>query len=408
MAQGGAGGAYFSAVRPVHVIGAGVAGLAAACTLVEAGRAVVLHEAAKAAGGRARSYDDRALGVRIDNGNHLLLSGNVAAMGFLRRVGAEGTLAGPVEPVFPFVDLGSGERWTLRLGKGRIPWWIFSPSRRIPGTRAWDYLALLRLRRAEQDDLVAGLVGDAGALYETFLEPLAVSALNTPAAVASAAPLRAVLAETIERGGAATVPRFAKVGLSESFVDPALAWLRERGAEVRLGSRVTAIDPATQTVLAVPAWVAAELVPGLVVPDAFEAIWNAHFLVDADPGEAGFWGFVGGTAEWAFAKPGVLSVTVSAANRYADVGNEAMVARVWGDLSRAFGLGKTIPPHRVVVEKRATFAAIPAQLRRRPGTVTQNPNLLLAGDWTDTGLPATIEGAIRSGNRAALALLRQI
>jgi hypothetical protein len=182
--------------------------------------------------------------------------------------------------------------------------------------------------------------------------------------------------------------------------------LQAKGAEVRLGSRVTEMNPGEKTVVAAPAWEAASLLPGLVVPDAHEAIFNLHFKCRIDPGEAGFWGLVGGVAEWAFAKGEVLSVTVSAANRYADMENEELVALVWRDLSRAFGLGTEIPSHRVVREKRATFAATPAMLRKRPGTVTADKNVVLAGDWTDTGLPATIEGAIRSGNRAAEAMLR--
>lgn len=388
----------------VQVIGAGLAGLAAACTLVERGAQVVIHESAKAAGGRCRSYFDAVLGCRIDNGNHLLLSGNRAAMAFLDRIGAGESLTGPDEPVFPFVNVATGARWDLRMNPGRVPWWIFSQKMRVPGTRVQDYLALLKLRRAGLENLVAPMIGH-GALARNLLEPLAISALNTMPDVASAAPLRAVLAETIERGGRESMPRFPRIGLSESFIDPALAWLAARGAEIRLGSRVTAIDSDQKTVLAVPPWVAAEILPGFLVPDAFEAIANLHFRVAVDPGPAGFWGLVGGTAEWAFAKGDVLSVTISAANRFADVEHDELVALVWRDLDRAFGLGTKIPAHRVVREKRATFAATPAQLRRRPGTRTGRENLVLAGDWTDTGLPATIEGAIRSGNAAALAIL---
>jgi len=389
----------------IHVVGAGMAGLAAACALAEAGKKVVLHESAKAAGGRCRSYFDNVLGLRIDNGNHLLLSGNTAAMAYLARIGALDQLTGPATPVFPFVDLATGAHWALRLDAGRIPWWIFSARRRVPGTKAWDYLALQKLRNAGPDDLVAPLIGRPGALYRNFLEPLSIAALNTMPDIAAAAPLRAVIAETVERGGLASMPRFARIGLSEAFVDPALAWLAAHGAEIRLGSRITEIDPRQQTVLAVPPWVAAELVPGLTAPDVYEAIWNLHFKAEIDPGEAGFWGLIGGTAEWAFVKPGVLSVTISAANRFAGTEPADMAARVWADLAKAFGLPAALPPYRVVVEKRATFAATPAQLQRRPKTLTANPNLVLAGDWTDTGLPATIEGAIRSGNRAALALL---
>ncbi|HQT62943.1 MAG: hypothetical protein B7Z75_07510 [Acidocella sp. 20-57-95] len=389
----------------VTIIGGGVAGLAAACTLTECGVKVVLHEAAKAAGGRCRSYFDPMLGCRIDNGNHLLLSGNYAVMAYLARVGTLDSLTGPVRPVFPFVDVASGTHWKLRMNRGRLPWWVFSKARRVPGTRTSDYLALLKLRKAEIDDLVAPLVGGTGALYRNLLEPLAIAALNTPPDVASAAPLRAVIAETIERGGAHSIPRFPKVGLSESFIDPAIDWLMARGADVRLGSRVTDLTPGAKTILAVPAWVAAELMPSLRVPNEHQAILNLHFKCRIDPGEAGFWGLVGGVAEWVFAKGDILSVTVSAANKYAEIENDVLAAKVWADLATAFGLGAEIPAHRVVREKRATFAATPAQLRLRPPTRTADPNIMLAGDWTDTGLPATIEGAIRSGNAAAMAML---
>jgi hypothetical protein len=145
----------------------------------------------------------------------------------------------------------------------------------------------------------------------------------------------------------------------------------------------------------------------LVVPDEYEAICNLHFRCRIDPGVAGFWGLIGGTAEWAFAKGEILSVTISAANRFAEVENEALAARVWRDLAVAFSLPGEMPPYRLVREKRATFAATPTQLAKRPPTRTKNPNLMLAGDWTDTGLPSTIEGAIRAGNQAALAFLNQ-
>ncbi len=154
-----------------------------------------------------------------------------------------------------------------------------------------------------------------------------------------------------------------------------------------------------------PAWVAADLLPGLVVPDAFEAILNIHFRVTADPGPAGFLGVVGGTAEWIFVREGIVSVTVSAANHLVDQPAEAISALVWADVRTCLGLPDAMPPVRVVKEKRATFAATAAQERRRPPAGTRLANLALAGDWTATGLPATIEGAIRSGRMAAGLLL---
>ena len=124
----------------------------------------------------------------------------------------------------------------------------------------------------------------------------------------------------------------------------------------------------------------------------------------ADAGEAGFIGLVRGTAEWVFVKPGHVSVTISAANRMVDQPAEAIAGAVWPDVRMALGLEGEIPPYRVVKERRATFAATAAQERLRPAARTGLENLVLAGDWTATGLPATIEGAIRSGQSAAEAL----
>ncbi|HET8997112.1 MAG TPA: FAD-dependent oxidoreductase, partial [Acetobacteraceae bacterium] len=309
----------------VHVIGAGLSGLSAAVSLTAAGRTVVVHEAGPAAGGRARSYFDRELGLRIDNGNHLLLSGNAAAMAYIDRIGAGGTLTGPSLPVFPFLDIPSGTSWTLRPNPGRLPWWVAAPGRRVPGTRLGDYLRLAAVPRITDDRSVAEALPH-GALYRRLVEPLAIAALNTPPNQGLARLLGVVLRETLMRGGAACRPCFPRQGLSETLVDPAIAWLRARGGEVRFGHRIAGLDveagrvtallapegrlPVDAVVLAVPPWVATGLLPGLTAPDAFEAILNIHFGVPADPGEAGFIGLIGGTAEWVFVKPGHVSVTV--------------------------------------------------------------------------------------------------
>jgi Phytoene dehydrogenase and related proteins len=179
----------------IHVIGAGLAGLSAATSLAARGASVVLYEAAKWGGGRCRSYDDLQLGCRIDNGNHLLLSGNLSTKAYLDRIGAAETMTGPPQAVFPFIDLVSGAYWALRLNQGTLPWWVLRRNRRVPDTRARDYLALRRLQKVAPDDLVADLLGDLGHLYERLLEPLAIAALNTKPAVAAAAPLAAVVAE---------------------------------------------------------------------------------------------------------------------------------------------------------------------------------------------------------------------
>jgi hypothetical protein len=118
-------------------------------------------------------------------------------------------------------------------------------------------------------------------------------------------------------------------------------------------------------------------------------------------------GVVGGLAEWVFSFKGRLSVTISAADRLLDTPRETLARDIWRDVVRATGVADTLPAWQIVRERRATFAALPEQDHKRPGAKTDWDNVALAGDWTDTGLPATIEGAVRSGNWAADVLIRR-
>lgn len=411
----------------VHVVGAGLAGLAAAVALADAGWRVVLYESGPHAGGRCRSYHDAELGVRIDNGNHLLLSGNRSALAYLNLIDTLGTFESSGEAAFPFVDLSSGERWTLRPNRGLLPWWVLCQGRRVPGTTARDYLAALRLRDAGTDATVADRLDPGALLYRRLWQPVAVAALNTAAEAGSARLFWQVLSETLGRGAASCRPLVPREGLSESFVDPALAMLRAKGAEIHFAARLRAVRFAGErvvelnfdsglvdvgeddrVVLAVPAVVAARLVPELVVPDDHAPIVNAHYRVAAPPGAPLFVGLVGGAAEWVFKKRAVISVTVSAADSLVDRPAAELAALLWRDVATALRLPAQPepPPSRIVKERRATFRATPAQLKRRPSTTTRWNNLLLAGDYVETGLPATIEGAIRSGLAAAEAVAR--
>jgi hydroxysqualene dehydroxylase len=413
--------------RRVHIVGAGLAGLSAAVALAAEGWGVRLYEASAHAGGRCRSYFETELGCRIDNGNHLLLAGNRRALGYLERIGARETLEGPPDAAFAFIDAQTGQRWNLRPNRGAVPWWIFRRARRVPYSRAGDYFGALALRWVGPSATVCEALDRRRWLFRRLWEPLAVAALNTAVEQASARLFWHILAETLGRGGAACRPLVPREGLSDTFVDPALATLRAQGAEIRFGARLRALNFGPDRVsglafeaetiefggndlliLAVPATVAARLVPTLTVPDAFSPIVNAHFRCTASSDSPPFIGVIDGAAEWIFRKREVLSVTVSAADRMVDRRADAVREILWRDVALAYRLPPVpVPPARIVKERRATFLASPEQLRRRPAATTRWQNLLLAGDYTDTGLPATIEGAIASGATAAQQALAQ-
>jgi hypothetical protein len=161
-------------------------------------------------------------------------------------------------------------------------------------------------------------------------------------------------------------------------------------------------------ILATPAWITGSLIPELTVPERFGAIVNAHFRVVPPAGVAPIVGVIGGSAQWIFAFANRLSVTVSGADHLVDMDRETLARAFWRDIAAVHGLGADIPPWQIVKERRATFAATPEQDARRPTAVTSRRNLFLAGDWTQTGLPATIEGDIRSGNKAAALALKAV
>ncbi len=409
----------------VHVVGAGLAGLSTAVRLTESGRRVMLHEAAKQAGGRCRSYFDATLGLEIDNGNHLLLSGNRSALSYVELTGGSAALTAAREAAFDFADVKSGERWQLRPNAGRLPWWICVAARRVPGTRAIDYLAPIRLLGAKPGARIGDVMACSGPLYDRLWKPVLLSALNTEVPEASARLAGTIIRETLGAGGEACRPVVATGGLSAAFVDPALAWLRQHGAEMRFGERLRAIEIADgaverlvfasgdvtlgsedQVVLALPPWVAADLLPGIQGPDEYRGILNAHFRIEPPAGQPLLLGMVGTISEWLFAYPDRLSVTVSAGDRLFDTERETLARTIWREVAQVTGLSDELPAWQIVKEKRATFAATPAQDARRPGTSGAYPNVVLAGDWTQTGLPATIEGAIRSGENAARVLHR--
>jgi hypothetical protein len=267
---------------------------------------------------------------------------------------------------------------------------------------------------------VTDKIDSGSSVYRKLMHPVLLAALNCDPAEGSASLAGAVIRETLAKGGQACRPLIAARGLGPALVDPAVAFIRKHGGDVRFDNgarglefvddRVRSLKFAESAldlesndsvILAVPAWVARTLVPGLKVPTEYRAIFNAHFKTMPPADMPKIIGVINGTTEWLFAFEDRLSVTVSAADRFNDAEREPIARQIWAEVAKIAGLKDALPPWQIVKERRATFAATPSQNALRPLARTRWSNLLLAGDWTATGLPATIEGAIRSGETAA-------
>jgi squalene-associated FAD-dependent desaturase len=437
----------------VVVIGAGLAGLSAAVRLSDAGRRVVVVDEAPRLGGRATSFADRETGERVDNGQHVLFGCYRETYAFLRRLGTE-RLA-PLERRLSLTMIGDdGRARDLRCPPLPPPWHL------VGGVLAWRALPLrdrlsavglgrwLRRARRDRAAAAAGIPpemvvsewlsahGQSAALCRWLWHPLAVAALNQSPEVAAAAPFARVLAELFGPGVEDSAIGVPAVPLDELFAAPAAdvvtraggrvltraparVVLDERGAirAVRAGDDV--ID-APVVVSAVP-WHAVDRIWAADVPGVLAGLADAagrrtsspivtvNLWFDGPVTDRRFVGLVDGPMHWAFDKSAIfgeraghLSVVSSGADAIARLGNGEITERALAQLRRALPLARTRQLTRSVVvrEHRATFSLAPGE-PGRPGVRTPLAGFYLAGDWTDTGLPGTIESAVVSGHRAA-------
>ena len=406
-----------------HVVGGGVAGLAAAVDLAARGVSVHLYESSSRLGGRCRSFPDPRFGSVIDNGSHLAFSANVRLLDFLRRIGAPVTSLAVAAEGIPFLDIAGGVRWTL-VPRGETAAWLLGRGARIPGAPRWhwlfDGLALLRARDGET---VSQLLRTDTMAWRRLWHPFCRAVFNAEPAEVPARRAGELLRRLVfsDKG---CLPLLALRPWGEIVAEPALAHLQYLGVNVgtsmpllalerkgeavrRLIFRTGTIDTEGDAVVfALPGRMARRLCPDFIPELAFNPIIALHFDVGRDLG-CGFIGVVGGLAEWIFRRGPIVSVTVGCATPYLGDPHEDLALAVWGDVLAALPearLPDDPPPFRLIIEKGATLAADAATWAARPGTATPLANLFLAGDWTATGLPSTLEGAVISGESAASAV----
>jgi zeta-carotene desaturase len=444
----------------VAVVGGGVAGLSAATALAEAGRRVIVLEARGALGGRATAFRDRETGELVDNGQHVLFGCYHETLALLRRIGAEQNVRVQPSLEVPYLDLEGRRsvltcpRWPapLHLLGGILRWDALSVGERLAALRIAPDLRPPRFRlkakatrissqSATSLDTVSQWLtarGQRGRIREWLWEPLAVAALNESPAEAAAGPFLEVLSRMFRGSRTNASIALPAVPLNEMYALPAQRYVASLGGEVRVNAlarvrlangEVAGIDVrgepiAAKAVIAAVPWFAldalltgdrAQLSAILANAAAMAAkpivtvnLWYDRAIMQDD-----FVGLPERQMQWVFDKRRVFGESASHLSLVAS-GADALAPKATADLvaMAASEVAAAIPGARdarllrgtVVREKRATFSVAPGQ-PPRPDVETPVRGLYLAGDWIDTGLPATIESAAVAGHRAARAVI---
>ncbi|HCU24618.1 MAG TPA: hypothetical protein DF383_06350 [Deltaproteobacteria bacterium] len=432
--------------QDITIVGGGFAGLAAALRLQRSGAKLRLIEKRPFFGGRAYSFREPKSGVTLDNGQHLLMGCYHETFRFLKDLGTFDRLEVQKNLRVAFSE-GPRRHHELRCPNWPAPLHLLWGLLRYPGLGWKDkrgMAALLKLSKKvsknafDYDEIsVMELLrrsGQSETAIQKFWEPFGLATLNEALDLASARLFLEVLRRALLSGKADSSLAIPKVGLSELYANPAETYFREQGIPLHFNSQVLRIERESKTfrlfthngesfqsdylLLAVPPNAAAKILSA--DKDLSQAVPHLDRFASAPIVSINLWfenfrlpqtmiGLIDSPVHWVFDKGTHLTLVISAAHALAQESKENLIKLAVAELIRFFPEleSKKIIHFQVVKEQEATFSSRMSLNRYRPDNKTAVDRLFLAGDWTNTGLPATIESAVASGHRAAELILKE-
>lgn len=422
------------------IIGGGISGLTAAAYLSYNKVKVTLLESSPKLGGRTYSFFDDQNKTILDNGQHILMGCYKETLSLLNLVNAKDNFIYQKNLKVEFLRK---DFTSIQLNANRFfyPFNLIAALLEFKGFEINDKIILLKFlfnlplinkKRLQKQTVAKWLIefNQTENLIKNFWEILCISALNSSLEKASAIIFYEIIMQIFFRGNFSSTIILPKNGLSESLINPIRNFIVQNRGEIILSSKVDELfidrnkisfaksknlkfNDFDFFVSAVPLYTLEKMfnIKNLNIENKFEysTILNIHLWIDGLKLKENFYGFLDSTLHWIFVKDTHVNIVISAANILANLEQDELTNIVISELNKFIPIDKkNVKAFKVIKEKRATFIPDNKTEKLRPKSETTIKNLFLAGDWTDTGLPSTIEGAVKSGRKAAEKVLEKL
>ena len=396
--------------------------MSAAIHALKKNYAVNIFESSSIAGGRCRSFYEKKLGFEIDNGNHLVFSANKNFHKLCENIGSLKTLK-TLPPSLDFFDLKKKLYWNLDLEKITLPQLMFNKKEIIPDANFYDYLSILKFIYVRSKTTVHDLVGESK-IFPTFWDPFTLAVMNTSSKMASAKVLSNVLKKTILKGEEYCKIYQPKKNWNDSIIEPCIEFIKNSGYKINFKTKLKKINISDNNVselvfnnkkikikkdgliiLAIPPSNFSKIVPGPQVPSNYNSIINIHYKLPEKlkrKFKKPIVGFINSSSHWIFLKNKYISVTISNANLLNTVDSFEIANIVWKEICSYMKIIVPLTNYQVIKEKRATFIQSPSNFELVRKLKNLPKNLRVAGDWTQSNFPCTIEGSVFSGKQSVI------